>query len=157
MFIVRYVQSHLAAANGNGRSEATECQCPASIDINNVFKASFFKRAIKSFTVTTHLSRGFILTIRKSFRRGTTNSMKVFCETMCPPGAWTFRYLLDLQLPIGYLGTSWTFRYLLDLQVPIGPLYTSWTLRYLLDLQVPLGPLGTSWTFKYLLDLQVHL
>ena len=38
-----------------------------------------------------------------------------------------------------YIYLDLTFRYLLELQVPLGPLGTSWTSRYLLDLQVPLG------------------
>ena len=70
---------------------------------------------------------------------------------------WTFRYLLDIQVSPGPLGTSWTFRYLLDLYIPLVTLGTYWTFRYLLELQVPLGPLGTSWTFRYLLDLWYHL
>ena len=51
-----------------------------------------------------------------------------------------------------YQGTSWTYRYFLDLYVPLGHLGTSWTFRYLLDtltVQVPIGPLGSSWTNKY--------
>ena len=59
--------------------------------------------------------------------------------------------LLLLLRHIG--GYTWSFRYLLDLYLPLGPFGTYWTFRYFLDLYVPLGPLGTSWTFRYLLDL----
>ena len=31
--------------------------------------------------------------------------------------------ILDLWVPIGPLGTSWTFRYLLDLYIPLGEVY----------------------------------
>ena len=37
----------------------------------------FFKTAIKSFSVATHLFRGIIITIRKSLRWGTTNPLKL--------------------------------------------------------------------------------
>ena len=78
-FSIRLVHRHLAAANESGQSfKQTECQGPASIDIKIVFQASFLKRAITSFSVATHLSRGIILNIRKSLRRGTNNSMKHF-------------------------------------------------------------------------------
>ena len=62
---------------------------------------------------------------------------------VCGKFSWTFRYIFDLGVPLGPLGTSWTCRYLLDLYVPLGPLGTSCTFRYRLNLQVPLGPLGT--------------
>ena len=43
--------------------------------------------------------------------------------------------LLRLLLLLRHVrGESWTFRYLLDLKVPLGPLGTSLTLWYLLDL-----------------------
>ena len=43
-----------------------------------LFQASFLKRAIKSFSVTTHLYRGIILNIRKSLSRVTTDYIKHF-------------------------------------------------------------------------------
>ena len=54
----------------------------------------------------------------------------------------SFRYILDLHVPLGQLGTFWTFRYLY-LYVLLGNLGTSWTFRYLFDLFI------TSWTFRY--------
>ena len=57
----------------------TECLGPATIEIEKkLFQASFLKRTITTFSLATHLSRGIILNIRKSLKRGTTASMKHF-------------------------------------------------------------------------------
>ena len=52
----------------------TQCQCPATIYIKNLDQTSFPNRAVKIFSVATHLFRG----IRKSLRWGTSNSMKLY-------------------------------------------------------------------------------
>ena len=66
---------HLGAAIA---SQATKCQGPATINMKNLDQTSFPYRAVKTFSVATHLFRGIILNIGKSLRWGTTNSMKLF-------------------------------------------------------------------------------
>ena len=45
-------------------------------NIKNLAQTSFPNRAVKTFSVSPHFFRGTILNIRKSFRWGTSDSMK---------------------------------------------------------------------------------
>ena len=45
--------------------------------MKNLNQTSFPNRAVKTFSVATHLFRGIILNIRKSLRWGTSDSMKL--------------------------------------------------------------------------------
>ena len=65
------MQSHLAAAKGRRVLGPFYCQH------QDLFLASFLKRAIKSYSVATHLFRGIIVIIRKSLRWGTPDSVKL--------------------------------------------------------------------------------
>ena len=68
------MQRHLAAEK---YSYATQCKGPASIYIKNLYQPLFPNRAVKTFSVATHLFRGIILNIRKSLKWGTSDSMKL--------------------------------------------------------------------------------
>ena len=50
----------------------------STTNIKYLFEASFVKRVIKSFSVTTHLFRGIMIIIRKSLRWGTIDPMKLY-------------------------------------------------------------------------------
>ena len=52
-------------------------------NIKNLAQTSFPNRAVKTFSVSTHFFRGTILNIRKSFRWGTSDSMKpIKCDSV---------------------------------------------------------------------------
>ena len=50
----------------------------STTNIKYLFEASFVKRVIKSFSVTTHLFRGIMIIIRKSLRWGTIDPIKLY-------------------------------------------------------------------------------
>ena len=68
------MQHHLAAGK---YSYATQCKGPATIYVKNLDQTSFPNRAVKTFSVATHLFRGIILLTRKSLRWGTSDCMKL--------------------------------------------------------------------------------
>ena len=69
------MQRHLGAEKDN---LTKQCYGPANIYINNFDQTSYpSNRAVKTFSVATHLFRGIILNIRKSLRWGTSDSMKL--------------------------------------------------------------------------------
>ena len=68
------MQRHLGAAK---YSLATQCYGPATINMKNLDQTSFPNRAVKTFSVATHLFRGIILNIGKSLRWGTSDFIKL--------------------------------------------------------------------------------
>ena len=65
------------------RVKQTECEGPATSDIKKLFHTSFLMRAIKSFSVATHFSRGIILNIRKISGGAPLFLWNIFYKTMC--------------------------------------------------------------------------
>ena len=59
------------------RHIGAQCKGPATIHIKNLDQTSFPYRAVKTFSVATHLLRGIILNIRECFRWGTSDSRKL--------------------------------------------------------------------------------
>ena len=74
---IKCLLRHLGPAKGGCSNKAEECKVPSTNNMHVILKSTQLKRAVKSFSVTTHLYRGIIIKIRKSLRWGTTYSMKL--------------------------------------------------------------------------------